>query len=173
MAKTKKRPIRYTKVVGSPPLYASAEDLLQQVEDYFEFGRKVKQVIVGRKPHQTTVEQEVISITGLALYLGFTSRASMLYYQKEKGEQFKDVIDYAKSRVSEHYEMLLQSGVSASGMIFMLANIDGMIPIREVDPENGNKAAQKITFVTHNHAIGDKERLKIVSKKEVKQLNQK
>jgi len=169
MAKTKKRPIRYTKAVGSPPKYATPEDLLAQVEDYFEFGRKTKNVVVGRKPHQTTVEQEIISITGLSLYLGFSSRQSLLYYGKEKGPIFKEVVDYAKSRVAEHYEGLLQSGVSASGMIFMLANIDGMIPIQQVVDDSGSKPTQKIVFVTHNHGLGDAERKKI-TQKEMKQL---
>lgn len=170
MAKTKKRPARrlYEKKLGQPPKYASPEDMLNMVEDYFEFGRKVREVVVGRKPHQKVVEQEVISITGLSLYLGFSSRQSLLDYAKKP--EFKEIVDYAKSRVAEHYEMLLQSGVSASGMIFMLANIDGMVPLNQIEEDGNIRPAQKITFVTHNHAVGDGERKKIISTKEVKQL---
>ena len=170
MSKVKKRPIRYTKAVGKPPKYATPEDLFAQVEEYFTSGRRVKKVVVGRKPHQTVVEQEVISITGLSLYLGFSSRQSLLYYAKEKGPIFKEVIDYAKSRVAEHYEGLLQSGISASGMIFMLANIDGMLPIQQVIEDGSSRPAQKINFITHNHATGETERKSIVSKEKAKQL---
>ena len=61
------------------------------------------------------------TITGLALHLGFTSRADLLYYQNEK-QEFLDTITRAKSRVEEYAEGRLYDKEGSSGAQFNLRN---------------------------------------------------
>jgi hypothetical protein len=52
------------------------------------------------------------SITGLALFLGFTSVAGLKAYIDNP--DFSDIIEYALLRVENHYEHLLQKGVATA-----------------------------------------------------------
>lgn len=68
-------------------------------------------VVAGRKP---------LTITGLALALGFTSRQALLNYQAK--EEFVDTITRAKTRIEQYAEERLYDKDGANGAKFSLAN---------------------------------------------------
>ena len=68
--------------VGRPPKFKTAEELQAAIDDYFEKGVTVKEVIVDKK----VVNVKVPTITGLALYI---VPASMFNHEDEDEEQFK------------------------------------------------------------------------------------
>lgn len=95
---------RQKKEVGRPRLYASPEDFDQRVLEYQEYCKETK---------------EPVTWTGLALFLGFSSRQSIDEYLKYEG--FSDSVKRAKTFVEWHYEMKLH-GNTPSGSIFALKN---------------------------------------------------
>ncbi len=69
-------------------------------------------VIVGAHPP---------TVTGLALWLGFKSRQSLLNYQ-HRSEKFNDILTAAKSKCEEYAERRLFDRDGVSGAKFSLAN---------------------------------------------------
>lgn len=112
--------------VGRPPMYKTVEEIQAKIDAYFKscegtvytddegtpvldkFGRPV---IVGERP---------LTITGLALALGFTSRQALLNYQAK--EEFVDTITRAKAKVEQYAEERLYDKDGANGAKFSLAN---------------------------------------------------
>lgn len=112
--------------VGRPPMYKTVEEIQTKIDAYFKscegtvytddegtpvldkFGRPV---IVGERP---------LTITGLALALGFTSRQALLNYQAK--EEFVDTITRAKAVVEQYAEERLYDKDGANGAKFSLAN---------------------------------------------------
>jgi len=84
---------------GRPPKYETPEKLANAVEDYL-------------------ANNEVKTITGLALWLGFSSRQSLYDYGKK--EEFSYIIARAKLWVENYYEMQLLTSNSATGAKFAL-----------------------------------------------------
>lgn len=118
---------------GQPMKYQSPEELQKKVDEYFENCKKKK---------------EPITITGLALSLGFTSREALINYEKKKGyEKFFDIVKKAKLRVEHDYEKALRKS-SKSGDIFGLKNFGwsdrqilehtGESPIKIIVEKNGS-----------------------------------
>lgn len=112
--------------VGRPPKYKSVEEIEDKIEQYFrecegeilkddarnpilnKFGNPV---IVGKKP---------LTVTGLALALGFASRQALLNYQGKK--EFNDTITRAKSVVEKYAEERLFDRDGSNGAQFSLRN---------------------------------------------------
>ena len=65
-------------------------------------------------------EREPITLTGLILGLGLSSRASLDHYQKQ--EEFHDSVKRAKLFVEHGYELLCARGGAGAGPIFVLKN---------------------------------------------------
>jgi hypothetical protein len=93
-------------VGGRPPLFTSAEEL-------YEKGRKWLEEL-GSKNLPLTV-------TGLALALGFTSRQALLNYEGKP--DFVDAIKRLKTAVEMGYEVRLH-GHNPTGAIFALKNMN-------------------------------------------------
>ena len=74
-----------------------------------------------------------LTITGLALYLGFDSRQSL--YDYEKKEEFSFIIKEARLNVENSYEKSLRT-VSVTGAIFALKNM-GWKDKQEVEQSGG------------------------------------
>ena len=72
---------------GRPPIYNSADELKNKCIEYFEECKNLK---------------EKVTITGLALYLGFCSRSSLDDYVKK--EEFSYIVKRAKLVVENSYE---------------------------------------------------------------------
>lgn len=75
------------------------------------FNKFGEPVIVGAKP---------LTVTGLALALGFTSRQALLDYQGRK--DFKAIVEKAKLRIENYAEMRLYDKDGMNGARFNLQN---------------------------------------------------
>lgn len=64
---------------------------------------------------------QLITITGLALFLGFESRQS--FYDYEEKPDFTYIIKVARLRVENQYELRLNNNPSPTGAIFALKNM--------------------------------------------------
>lgn len=93
------------KEVGRPRLYKTPEEFEAKVFEYQQYCKESK---------------EPVTWTGLALFLGFSSRQSINEYEKYDG--FSDVVKRAKLFVEWHYEMRV-NGNNAAGPIFVLKNM--------------------------------------------------
>jgi len=115
---------------GRPPKYATPEELFDKCDEYFK----------------TSIElQEKITITGLALFLGFGSR-STLYDYAEK-EVFSYIIKNAMLVVENSYEM---SGNNFD--IFALKNM-GWKDKQEIDMNaNLKKSIEPINWIDQGDA---------------------
>lgn len=103
---------------GSPAYYQHPEQLAKKCEEYFEhiqgeWDEDKKEWKKGREPEPAT-------ITGLALFLGFSSRQSLLDYAEKP--EFVDIIKQAKTLVEKGYEINLH-GSKPTGSIFALSNM--------------------------------------------------
>jgi len=100
---------------GSPK-FESPEDLKLMVDDYLE-NPPIRTVITKDGP----VDYPAITITGLAIHLGFESRQSLYDYEKRDG--FSYIIKKARLYVENAYEYQLQFG-NSTGAIFALKNMN-------------------------------------------------
>jgi hypothetical protein len=90
--------------------YTSAKALEHSVNLYFD---------------KKFAEEKALTMAGLALSLGFTSRNALLRYE-EKGEDFADVIETARTRIEEwKNELLIEGGRNVNGIVFDLKNHHG------------------------------------------------
>lgn len=88
--------------MGRPPFYDNPEVMQSKIQEYFESG-------------------QLITITGLALFLGFESRQS--FYDYEQKHDFAYIIKNARLRVEHAYECRLNTSPSPTGAIFALKNM--------------------------------------------------
>ena len=130
--------------VGRPPKFKTAEELQAAIDDYFEKGVTVKEVIVDKK----VVKVKVPTITGLALYIGFCDRHS--FYAYEEIGEFSNTIKKARARIEQHYEELLQTG-NTVGAIFALKNF-GWRDKQEVEM-NTNNNGLTVNFVNKSKDV--------------------
>jgi hypothetical protein len=128
---------------GRPPKYKSVEEIQEKIDAYFKEcegtvltdsdGRPFTDkngmpIIYGEKP---------LTITGLALALGFTSRQALLNYQAKK--EFVDTITRAKAIVERYAEERLFDKDGANGAKFSLANnFEGWKEKREIEADVKN-----------------------------------
>lgn len=91
---------------GRPPKFKNKEELISRIKEYFDNSVKEK-----FRP----------TITGLALYLGFSSRQSI--YDYAKNTEYSYSIKRAILVIENEYEILL-TGNNVSGVIFALKNMD-------------------------------------------------
>lgn len=114
------------RTAGRPPKYKSKEEIREKIDAYFEecegklledddgkpvLDKNDRPVIIGKRP---------MTITGLALALGFSSRQSLLNYKGKK--EFLDTITRAYARVEQYTEERLFDKDGAAGAKFSLAN---------------------------------------------------
>ncbi len=121
--KVKKRKSRAKGInpVGRPPMFKTAEELQNKVDEYFETGRNVRKIVEGTGTKLRTTDVAIITITGLALYLGFCDRQSL--YDMQELPKFTCTIKKARCRVERNYEELAQVNSNPAGPIFALKNM--------------------------------------------------
>jgi hypothetical protein len=73
---------------GKPPMFSSPEEFATKINEYFEY---------------CTENEENITLTGLALYIGFSSRESLDDYAK-KGDEYCYIVKRAKMVAENAYE---------------------------------------------------------------------
>jgi len=101
------------------PRYTSVKELQAKIDEYFDN--------IGNDGHDG-----VITVTGLALYLGFCSRQS--FYDYEKRDKYSYTIKKARLRIENDYEIDMRVNPNA-GNIFALKNFgwDGDKPETNVN----------------------------------------
>lgn len=137
---------------GRPPMYKTKEEIQEKIDAYFEkcegtvlnnadgevvLDKYGDPVIVGRKP---------LTITGLALALGFNSRQSLLNYQDK--EEFMDTITRAKAQVEAYAEERLFDKDGANGAKFSLANnFEGWKEKQSIEADVKNEVTINVELV--------------------------
>lgn len=96
---------------GRPLKYDSANKLKEKINEYFK-----------------VTKQEKITITGLCLYLEINKDT---FYEYGKREEYKEIIDLARLRVENSYELDLRK-FGRTGDIFALKNF-GWKDKQEID----------------------------------------
>tara|TARA_R110000751_G_C13749296_1_gene478180 strand:+ start:111 stop:497 length:387 start_codon:yes stop_codon:yes gene_type:complete len=100
---------------GRPPIFKDKQELQSCIDEYLT-NPPVKVVVTKDGP----IEVPAVTITGLALHLGFESRQSLHDY--EKRDEFSYIIKRARLEVENSYEFQLQHG-NSTGAIFALKNM--------------------------------------------------
>ena len=112
--------------VGRPPMYKTKEEMQEKIDAYFEEckGKVLKDddgnYVLNKYGSPIVIDARPLTITGLALALGFNSRQALLNYQAK--EEFNDTIMRAKAKVECYAEERLFDKDGANGAKFSLAN---------------------------------------------------
>ena len=114
------------KKVGRPPMYKTKEEIQEKIDAYFEECKgkplcdEEGNIMQDKYGNVCMVGKRPLTITGLALALGFNSRQSLLNYQDK--EEFMDTIMRAKAKVEQYAEERLFDKEGSNGAKFSLAN---------------------------------------------------
>lgn len=138
--------------VGRPPKYNSKEEIQEKIDAYFKecagtvltdkdgmpmLDKYGMPIIVGAKP---------LTITGLAIALGFNSRQTLLNYQDK--EEFMDTITRAKAIVEQYAEERLFDKDGANGAKFSLANnFEGWKEKQQIEADVKGKTEIKVELI--------------------------
>ena len=117
--------------VGQPPKYKSSEEMQEIIEEYFEISKN---------------DKEPLTITGLALHLGFESRQSI--YDYEKNGEYSYTIKRARLKIENFAEKKL-FGISPTGAIFALKNF-GWRDKQEIDLHTDSEPDDSFEIVKKN-----------------------
>ena len=105
--------------------FTSPKTMLEKIDEYFN---------ITEEPTQS----------GLARFLGFTSRDS--FYKYESKVQYTEVVKYARTRIGEYLEKVSLSCKNPPAAIFQLTNLrDGWIDAKKI--ENTSEKAPTIAVV--------------------------
>ena len=125
---------------GRPPKYKSKKELQTKIDKYF---KECEGKIVIIEGQEVRVGARPLTITGLALALGFNSRQSLLNYQDK--EEFLDTISRAKARVEQYVEERLFDKDGANGAKFSLANnFEGWKEKKQIEADVNNEVSINI-----------------------------
>lgn len=97
------------------------------IEAYFEDCKekprtdKSGEIIFDKRGNPVMIEERPPTVTGLALWLGFKSRKTLLNYQA-RSKAFDDVLTMAKSKCEEYAERCLYDRNRVSGAKYSLEN---------------------------------------------------
>lgn len=110
---------------GCPPMYKTPEEMQKAIDDYFEMcnGEYVivdGQVVLDKHGYPIKTKERPLTITGLALALGFSGRQALLNYEGKP--EFMDTIKRAKSKVEQYAEERLFDKDGVNGAKFNLSN---------------------------------------------------
>ena len=110
---------------GRPPTYKNVEEIKEKIEEYFKWceGEPLivdGEVVLNKAGEPVIYNKHPLTITGLALALGFTTRQALLNYEAKA--EFVDTIKEAKSRVERYAEERLYDRDGVNGAKFSLSN---------------------------------------------------
>lgn len=111
---------------GRPPAYKTKEEIQEKIDKYFKDCEgelvldKEGNPIIDKYGNVVKTGVRPLTVTGLALALGFNSRQSLLNYQDK--EEFMDTITRAKAKVEQYAEERLYDKDGANGAKFSLSN---------------------------------------------------
>lgn len=107
-------------------MYKTKEEIQEKIEAYFEEckGEILTDAegnpMIDKYGNVIRVGVRPLTITGLALALGFNSRQALLNYQGK--EEFNDTITRAKAKIEQYAEERLFDKDGANGAKFSLSN---------------------------------------------------
>ncbi len=112
--------------VGRPLLFATPELMQEKIDAYFltrqpEFLKDEAGNILKNSLGRPLFKLNPPTISGLALFLGFTDRTS-LYEYKGYGDEFSDTVKRATTRIASFAEEITLSGENWGGAAFWLKN---------------------------------------------------
>lgn len=111
---------------GCPPMYKTPEEMQAVIDKYFADckGEYVTDgegnLMTDRHGHPVKAKERPLTITGLALALGFTTRQALLNYEGKP--EFVDTIKRAKAKVEQYAEERLFDKEGCNGAKFNLSN---------------------------------------------------
>ena len=133
-------------------MYKTVEEIQEKIDAYFEEckGRMLTDYegkpFVDKNGFPIMVDTRPLTITGLALALGFTSRQALLNYQAKP--EFVDTILRAKAKVECYAEERLFDKDGANGAKFSLANnFDGWKEKQQIEADVKNEVNINIELV--------------------------
>lgn len=107
-------------------MYKNKEEIEEKIEQYFKdceghlLTDEKGNTVYNKYGYPVIVDKKPLTITGLALALGFASRQALLNYQGK--QEFHDTITRAKSRVEQYAEERLFDKDGSNGAQFSLRN---------------------------------------------------
>lgn len=111
---------------GRPPAYKTVAEMQKVIDKYFEDcnGEYITDddgnLMTDKHGKPVKTKERPLTITGLALALGFTTRQALLNY--EGRADFVDTIKKAKSRIEQYAEERLFDKDGVNGAKFNLSN---------------------------------------------------
>lgn len=111
---------------GCPPMYKTPEEMQARIDAYFEECEGVYvrdedgNIETDKYGDPITTKKRPLTITGLALALGFTTRQALLNYEGKP--EFVDTIKRAKAKVEQYAEERLFDRDGVNGAKFNLSN---------------------------------------------------
>lgn len=124
--------------VGRPATYKTVEEMQEKIDAYFNscMGEYITDeegnLMTDKLGFPVMSKPRPLTITGLALALGFSGRQSLLNYEDK--EEFMDTIRRAKSRIEQYAEERLFDKDGVNGAKFNLSNnFKGWSEKREID----------------------------------------
>lgn len=121
---------------GRPRIYQSPEEFEAKVIEFFD-NPPMRKIVVGFN----MIDVPSLTITNLALHLGFSSRGTL--YEYEKRDEYSDIIKRAMLVCESSYEDNLSSGQCA-GSIFALKNM-GWSDRQEIEHSGGIAGGDPLT----------------------------
>jgi len=134
-------------MAGQPSYFNSPEEMQASIEEYFKEPPKKKTFVKD----MGEIEIPFVSMSGLALHLGFCSRQSL--YDYEKRPEYSYTIKKARTLIENEYEFQLQKG-NTTGAIFALKQFGWT-----------DKIDQKLTGKLDTSSMSDEELDRLIAEK--------
>lgn len=112
---------------GKPFKYKTPEEMQKKIDEYFKdceghpYTDENGRAVLDKFGYPVIVDRKPLTVTGLALALGFTSRQALLNYQ-HRTKAFQEVVERAKLRIENYAEMRLYDKDGSNGAKFNLQN---------------------------------------------------
>lgn len=140
------------KQIGCPPRYKSVEEMQEKIDAYFEdcAGKYITDedgnLMTDKYGNPVKEKEKPLTITGLALALGFTTRQALLNYQGKPA--FVDTITRAKLIIEQYAETRLYDKDGCNGAKFNLSNnFNGWNEKQQIEADVKNDVTINIELV--------------------------
>jgi hypothetical protein len=137
---------------GRPPKYKTKEEIQEKIDAYFEEckGEILRDAdgnpILDKYGNPIRYGERPLTVTGLALALGFNTRKALLDYQGKA--EFMNTILRAKTVIERYAEERLFDREGANGAKFSLANnFDGWREKQQIEADVNSKSTIVIDLV--------------------------
>lgn len=136
---------------GRPPAYKSVKEMQKAIDAYFDacMGEYVRDkngnIETDKNGEPVMTKPRPLTITGLALALGFSGRQALLNYEGKP--KFMDTIKRAKSRIEQYAEERLFDKDGVNGAKFNLSNnFKGWSEKQQIDSNVNTTGATVVKF---------------------------